>query len=91
MKGQTYRRVPTYPVSAWGPLVPKGDECAWLLQVPRKCIAEFSVNAQKTGTLQNVDWADVRSPCSLPARSRVSGRAVCSKAGQHPCFRGHHA
>ena len=28
-----------------------------VLQVPRKCIAEFSINAQKTGILQNTDWA----------------------------------
>jgi hypothetical protein len=41
----------------------------YLSKVPRKCIAEFSVNAQKTGTIQNVDWVDVcpRLLCFLPA------------------------
>ena len=33
----------------------------FVLQVPRKCIAEFSVNAQKTGTLQNADFVQARS------------------------------
>lgn len=33
----------------------------FILQVPRKCIAEFSVNAQKTGTLQNADFVQARS------------------------------
>ena len=31
----------------------------YLSRVPQKCIAEFSVNAQKSGTLQNTDWVDV--------------------------------
>jgi hypothetical protein len=39
----------------------------YMSRVPRKCIAEFSVNAQATGTLQNTDWAAVRTPpCPLP-------------------------
>ncbi len=37
----------------------------YLSKTPQKCIAEFSINAQKTGTLQNVDWVDV-SHCALP-------------------------
>ena len=34
----------------------------YMSKQPVKCIAEFSVNAQKTGKLLNVDWADVRLP-----------------------------
>ncbi|CAL5224156.1 g6793 [Coccomyxa viridis] len=30
----------------------------YMAKKPVKCIAEFSVNAQKTGTLKNVDWVD---------------------------------
>ena len=39
----------------------------YLSKVPRKCIAEFSVNAQKTGIIQNVDWVDVRIRCPTSA------------------------
>ena len=31
----------------------------YMSKKPVKCIAEFSVNAQKTGKLLNVDWVDV--------------------------------
>ena len=31
----------------------------YMAKQPVKCIAEFSVNAQKTGKLLNIDWADV--------------------------------
>lgn len=37
----------------------------YLSKIPQKCIAEFSVNAQKTGTLQNADWCDVSAFLSL--------------------------
>jgi len=37
----------------------------YLSKIPQKCIAEFSVNAQKTGTLQNADWCDVSAFPSL--------------------------
>ena len=36
----------------------------YMAKAPMKCIAEFSVNAQKTGKLLNTDWADV-SPSFL--------------------------
>ena len=36
----------------------------YMAKAPMKCIAEFSVNAQKTGKLLNTDWADV-SPIFL--------------------------
>ena len=36
----------------------------YMAKAPLKCIAEFSVNAQKTGRLLNTNWADV-SPSSL--------------------------
>ena len=36
----------------------------YMAKAPMKCIAEFSVNAQKTGQLLNTDWADV-SPSVL--------------------------
>ena len=37
----------------------------YMSRVPRKCIAEFSVNAQATGTLHNTDWASVRTTLAL--------------------------
>ena len=36
----------------------------YMAKAPMKCIAEFSVNAQKPGKLLNTDWADV-SPTFL--------------------------
>ena len=39
----------------------------YMAKAPMKCIAEFSVNAQKTGKLLNTDWADV-SPSFLTHR-----------------------
>ena len=49
----------------------------YLSKVPQKCIAEFSVNAQKTGTLQNVDWVDVSAnphPCAAPSMRALPTR-----------------
>ena len=38
----------------------------YMAKKPVKCIAEFSVNAQRTGTLLNVDWVDVSPPHAAP-------------------------
>lgn len=41
----------------------------YMAKKPVKCVAEFSVNAQKTGRLLNVDWVDVSALLSLPGDS----------------------
>lgn len=43
----------------------------YLSRVPQKCIAEFSVNAQKSGTLQNTDWVDVSAVSSAKCLSMI--------------------
>ena len=42
----------------------------YMAKAPMKCIAEFSVNAQKTGQLLNTDWADVSPSLSTHRCSR---------------------
>ena len=54
----------------------------YMAKAPMKCIAEFSVNAQRTGTLLNTDWADV-SPLS-----RLTDAAAASYRSRSPCM--HH-
>ena len=59
----------------------------YMSKKPVKCIAEFSVNAQKTGKLLNVDWVDV-SVSSFTCTNRllkfssscVHGRMICKAA-----------
>jgi hypothetical protein len=55
----------------------------YLSKTPQKCIAEFSVNAQKTGTLQNADWVDVSAQaflCTRPCRQQ------CKPGTLHQCL-----
>ncbi|KAK9918865.1 hypothetical protein WJX75_007641 [Coccomyxa subellipsoidea] len=57
----------------------------YLSKTPQKCIAEFSVNAQKTGTLQNADWVDKfqDDPHVVYARAIVEkgAKVVCVEDG----------
>ena len=61
----------------------------YMAKKPVKCIAEFSVNAQKTGTLLNVDWVDV-SPLSQsligqgPLSESHVTQACCRGCTWHP-------
>ena len=47
----------------------------YMAKKPVKCIAEFSVNAQKTGKLLNVDWVDVR-----PSLQSLIGQGALSES-----------
>lgn len=44
----------------------------YMAKKPVKCIAEFSVNAQRTGTLLNVDWVDVSPTLGRSSRGQSS-------------------
>ena len=48
----------------------------YMAKKPVKCIAEFSVNAQKTGKLLNVDWVDVSLP---PCQTSVAKSGIASQ------------
>ena len=52
----------------------------YMAKKPVKCIAEFSVNAQKTGTLKNVDWVDVSPLPAIPPQPLTPSQGLLCRA-----------